>query len=719
MNLSISSQMKMLLVLLVVTSASITASLVFLSFSHALVESEIAELSKSADLRAAKLADLVGEAIGDTRFLIGTPPIGGISRSRHGGGVDPRDGSTEEVWKDRLSVILGQLLRTRPGYLRARFIDGMGREVVRVERTASGEVFRTTEAELQDKSAEVYTRETLERPGRVYVSSITFNREHGSVASPPTRVLRVALAIEDEGRSTLAGFVVINVAAQVLMGASPRGGETLHFVDGDSVLHRDDLVANDADTPVPHPDREMESALHDQPADTDVRVGARLVSRRRVPLGDVGHFIDIVSVRPLERSTTVMRSALGSVATLVVLLAATASLAGVWVAGMVTRPITSLIAAIHDAGGSASTLVVPPDLSGDAAELGRVMKDLTEGLDRQVRLRTAELEAANDALQHASEVKDRFLATMSHELRTPLTGILSSTEALEAGVFGDLTSEPVESISLIEKCGTHLLSLINDLLDISRLEEGRLPIDQEELSVASVVEAAVAFVAPQARDRGQAVQIDGLSHDSTIQGDARRLKQILVNLLSNAMKFSPKGGRFGMHVRDSGDLLELTVWDEGRGIAAEDLPRLFQPFEQLDGGLGRDQDGSGLGLYLSSRLAQLHGGQIRVSSAPGRGSRFTLVLPRLLTSASVPSMPPVEVVDEPATPPPTAAGTVLVVDDNVANQSVVVSYLRRRGFDVLTAQDGVDGVAMAERLLSSVNYSCRGRQLLLPVTLAA
>lgn len=250
-------------------------------------------------------------------------------------------------------------------------------------------------------------------------------------------------------------------------------------------------------------------------------------------------------------------------------------------------------------------------------------------LAERVAERTADLSAANAELARAARAKDEFLASMSHELRTPLNTILGMTEALQDEVYGPLNTGQAFALHSIEDSGRHLLTLINDLLDISKIEAGKLELNREDLDVAAVCNSSLHLVRPAAQKKRLDVQLEIDPLVTQVRADARRLKQILVNLLSNAVKFTPEGGALGLAVHGEleREAVIFTVWDTGIGIAAADLPRLFHPFVQLDSRLARAHVGSGLGLTLVYRMTDLHGGSVSVVSAPGEGSRFSIALP--------------------------------------------------------------------------------------------
>ncbi|MFC1854064.1 sensor histidine kinase, partial [candidate division CSSED10-310 bacterium] len=226
-------------------------------------------------------------------------------------------------------------------------------------------------------------------------------------------------------------------------------------------------------------------------------------------------------------------------------------------------------------------------------------------------------------------MKDEFLANMSHELRTPLNVILGLSEALQELVYGTLNDKQVKSLSSIEHSGRHLLALINDILDVSKIEAGELIMKVNSVSVNQVCEASLNMVKQTANKKRLHVTKIIDSAVSTIQADERHLKQILVNLLSNAVKFTPDKGEISLEVRGDpeNETMHFIVRDNGIGIALDKLEHMFQPFIQLDSSLKKVYPGTGLGLTLVQRLTELHGGGVTAQSTIDQGSTFSVSLP--------------------------------------------------------------------------------------------
>ena len=246
----------------------------------------------------------------------------------------------------------------------------------------------------------------------------------------------------------------------------------------------------------------------------------------------------------------------------------------------------------------------------------------------RVEERTAELSTANNELARAAEMKDSFLASMSHELRTPLSAILNHSETLLEALYGPLTEAQEKSLQIIQQSGRHLLVLINDMLDLSKIGAGQLELILDEVEVEPLCKSSLEQIREAARKKNMIVSTSIDPQVKVVWADARRMKQILVNLLNNAIKFTPVGGAIGLAVTADHEKKQVhfTVWDNGIGIPTEKMQLLFKPFIQLDSRLARNYEGTGLGLALVYKLVELHNGGISLDSEVGLGSRFTVSL---------------------------------------------------------------------------------------------
>lgn len=315
---------------------------------------------------------------------------------------------------------------------------------------------------------------------------------------------------------------------------------------------------------------------------------------------------------------------------------------------------------------------------------------LNLALEERVHQRTAELQLANAELEQANRAKDEFLANMSHELRTPLNGILGFSETLLEEVHGPLTNRQQSAVDHIRTSGEHLLELINDILDVSKIGSGNFKLYIEDHLVNDICRSSMSLVAQLANQKQITMEYLPSPISPIIRADDKRLKQVLVNLLYNAVKFTPDHGHVKLEVQADAEnnLIKFSVSDTGIGIASEDQPKLFKPFVQLDTSLSRNYEGTGLGLSLVKKLVELHGGSVELYSEPGKGSRFDCILPWNLETPKI-SLPHMENEEVPAY---IGGGTrhkkILLAEDNEANVIVTKEFLEYSGYDVTVARDG-------------------------------
>jgi PAS domain S-box-containing protein len=339
-------------------------------------------------------------------------------------------------------------------------------------------------------------------------------------------------------------------------------------------------------------------------------------------------------------------------------------------------------------------------------------RDMTElkRFEQTLQQKNAELEAA-------SRMKSEFLATMSHELRTPLNAIIGFSDVLKDGLMGEMTDQQRGFIGDIFDSGNHLLSLINDILDLSKVEAGKMMLDLEPLQVSSLFENSLSIIREKAANRQIRLTTDAPGELGTICADARKVKQIVYNLLSNAVKFTGDGGQVTLHAgivpragvgapsgswsgrslpladNEFAEFLEISVTDSGIGVSEEGLKHLFSPFSQIDSGLSRSFQGTGLGLVMVKLLSELHGGTVAVESAPGEGSRFTVWLPLRapVDGALLPARAAVVLRNE----APAGGPIALVVEDDPKSAELIRVQLEAQGFKVLHAASAEAALILA------------------------
>ncbi|WP_412540953.1 ATP-binding protein [Longispora sp. K20-0274] len=387
------------------------------------------------------------------------------------------------------------------------------------------------------------------------------------------------------------------------------------------------------------------------------------------------------------------------------------------------------------------------ELQDQSGEMSRTNLELEEKAallseqNRNIEIKNQEIEMARLGLEEkaqqlalASQYKSEFLANMSHELRTPLNSLLLLARLLADNTERNLSEKQIEFARTIHNAGSDLLSLIDDILDLSKIEAGRMDVEASNVELSEISEYVERAFRPQAEEKGLKLRVDStVDLPATVLTDAQRLQQILRNLLSNAVKFTdagsvvltiglaPRGARFGVPTLDGAEhVVAFGVQDTGIGVPEEKLSLIFDEFQQADGTTSRKYGGTGLGLSISRKLAQLLGGTITVESAPGTGSTFTLYLPDVL-----PGLAPIRPIQLPARPAPSSTPTmraanapailrqpagpeqrvtsttqrldgacVLIVDDDVRNVFALTSALELHGMTVLYADNGAEGVRL-------------------------
>ena len=293
-------------------------------------------------------------------------------------------------------------------------------------------------------------------------------------------------------------------------------------------------------------------------------------------------------------------------------------------------------------------------------------------------------------LEVAGRHKSEFLASMSHELRTPLNAVIGFSDVLLERMFGELNERQEEYVRDIRDSGRHLLELINEILDLSKVEAGRMELEPAALSLPDLLEYALAMVRERAARHGIALSLDVAPEVGVIWADELKLKQVVLNLLSNAVKFTPDGGSVDVRAEIAGDEVHVTVRDTGIGIDAADHERIFEAFQR--GGREARSEGTGLGLTLSKRIVELHGGRIWMTSSPGAGSTFGFAVPVRQQAAAA------EVGGHDAVGAERDMETVLVVEDDPHSAELLSVYLEGAGYRIALARDGAEGLELARRL---------------------
>jgi len=335
----------------------------------------------------------------------------------------------------------------------------------------------------------------------------------------------------------------------------------------------------------------------------------------------------------------------------------------------------------------------------DIAESHQRLIELNRSLDQKVVDRTAALERATTAANAANEAKSRFLANMSHELRTPMNAIIGYTEILEEEAE-DLEQEAfIPDLQKIKSAGMHLLALINNILDLSKIEAGKMNVYLERFGVERMVADVVSTVRPLVDKNANVLNVDCAEDLGEMRADLTKVRQVLFNLLSNAAKFT-EGGTITLsahrETRDRVEWVRLNVSDTGIGIPSDKLDHVFEEFSQADDSTSKNYGGTGLGLGISRRFCRMLGGDIRVESEPGVGSTFTIELPA--TAGEAPEVEGHQDSDSGATSAETTTPPILVVDDDANARNILRRSLEAEGHAVVTAPGGEEGLALAREM---------------------
>jgi len=334
-------------------------------------------------------------------------------------------------------------------------------------------------------------------------------------------------------------------------------------------------------------------------------------------------------------------------------------------------------------------------ISNDKGEITHFVA-IKEDITARKMLET-NLLAAKEATEAANRAKSEFLANMSHELRTPLNSIIGFSQILQNEAFGPLNPTQLEYLNNIRESGDHLLNMVNDILDLSKIEAGRLVLEKKPFNFKEMIDRALLIVQSLAMKRNLNLIVDIDPEAGWLVGDEVRLKQVVFNLLTNAVKFTDPGGKIGICTQPDGNRLVFTVWDEGIGIEEEYLDAIFQPFEQVRVSRNANEGGTGLGLSISRRIVELHQGDIKVRSQKGLGSRFTVTLPgRLAIRPQTDGRVQTEIKE--LSPADVRVLKVLVVEDNPGNMKLMQAALKPMRCQVTGASSGEEALSLVKEI---------------------
>jgi two-component system NtrC family sensor kinase len=583
-----------------------------------------------------------------------------------------------------------RLLRQVPAITELAQLDAAGKERLRVSRLAMDVVASGTDFSKEPKFTEAVAR-------KVYYGPVYFRRE-----SEPYMTLAIAGTRRDAGVSVAEVNLKLiwDVVSQIKVGE--RGHAYVVDAQGRLIAHPDiSLVLRNTDMSRL---AQVSAAQTATGGGTSERVqesediGGRKVLTAYAPVAPLGWlvFVELPATEAyaplyaaLERLALVLLAALGF-----------AVLAGMFLAGRMVGPIQALRAGAERIGGgdlSQQIRIKTGDELEALADQFNVMagrlKESYAGLEQKVEERTREVEEKSRQLEAASQHKSQFLASMSHELRTPLNAIIGLTEMMvtNAARFG--TEKAAEPLRRVHRAGSHLLGLINQVLDLSKIEAGKLELSPDWVNLTPLINEVVDTARPLAEQNNNRLVVKGQENLGSLTVDPMRLRQILLNLLSNACKFTKQGEvtLLARKLVDDGNWIEFAVSDTGIGMTQEQQAKLFEEFTQADSSTARQYGGTGLGLAITRKLARMMGGDVTLTSEAGKGSTFTVRLP---ASTDVPAGAPISS-DRGRS---IRADCVLVIDDDATARELISDHLKAGGFSVVTAAGGVEGIKLAKEL---------------------
>ncbi len=816
---SIAMQFVVVVAGLVIVTAGVVGVLQYQQNTAGHISREAGRLDVSLQKSTLYFKDVIEDVSSKVLFLAETPPIQGYIRAESNNGIDPTDGSTQEVWKSRLAQIFSSMLRSDQKLVQIRLIKAKGQELVRVDRGKKGAV-RKHESELQNKGTADYVSLTrTRREGSVSLFGINLNREHGKVEEPHVPVLRSATPIYSKAGG-IFGVLVINIDMGHVFERMEQffdKGQNFYLTNklGDYLIHPDETKTFGFD--LGHRFRiqsEFEAAnsfFKDKNSDRlDLNANASNgdylahLTKYRFDPSDPSRYFVSAAMTPMSSLLAASHATRVQIILIATCLAIAGAILAVVMARYLVKPLRELSLASSQLaeGASVDSLNVPLDRSDEVGALARAfhrmatrlkdnqasteailktatnpiitidsrgiiqeandattrllgydreqmigknvsmlmnMKDRkghdqylenyhttrkpqiigigrevealrSDGISVPVHLAVSEINLSGKKLftgimtdltefRKIDKMKNEFVSTVSHELRTPLTSIKGSLGLLKASLLGELPDQVKSMITIAYNNADRLIRLINDILDIEKMEAGKLTFIFQKAYLAPLLERVIEANRPYADEYGATIKLEPVDESLRVRCDLDRIEQVMTNLLSNAAKFTPKDGTIHVSTRENGEMIRVSVRDEGPGISKEFRKKIFGKFAQADSSNTKEQGGTGLGLAISKTIIELHGGSIGFETADGKGTTFYFDLPQ---SQSIEG--------HEAAPQITAVRKVLICEDDPDMATLLRLIIDDMNYDVEVCATAEE----AKKLLAQNEFSAMTLDLNLP-----
>jgi signal transduction histidine kinase len=676
-NFSFMTKVTAMIVVLILLTATTVGMTSITTTRGLLLENSLRELGADVEITSVRLIAGIDALRSDTIFISNLPEVSGVRRAIEAGGVDPVDLTTDALWRTQLIGVFSELLVSKPHYVSLQYIStDEALELVRVDNS-NGAIAVLGRRELNIGVTNDYflTAQAL-APGAVYLSNITLQRDSsGALVEPQTAVMFASTPIYSDDGSVF-GVVAIGLdfgATFDELLALHQDSETLYVTNqaGDFLLHSAELSLTfgfetgqqhriqDAFTALV-PLFEPSNTVLELPASPDTASNPSAVHFRRVLFDPLtpDRYLGVAVSTPYDEIVGEVNSLLNQGVLVTAILVTAGIVLAVIIMRSLIRPLYQITLATQQISKGQFDIHLPVQSQDEFGQLAagfNQMSDALQGremelieanqlLERRVAERTEELQKSRDEAitarriaQENSRLKSEFLSTMSHELRTPLNAIEGFTSIMLGGMGIELSPKAEDMVKRVSANSKRLLNLINDFLDLSRIESGRLELVKAPLSPLSLAQRWQNQVSVLGEEKGLdfVVNVDsGLP--TTVLGDEDALSKIAINLLGNAFKFTHQG-RVALDLRrDDGDWT-IAVSDTGIGIPTHAREYIFEEFRQVDGSSKRLYGGTGLGLALVQKLARAMGGSVTLESEVGKGSTFFVTLPLETTEEGVPA----------------------------------------------------------------------------------